>query len=113
MRYRLERPGDVDLEIDAEIISFQSSRKRNPRWTEIRIFRLADESKGWVTEMIGRTSHENERDLRTVTVCATPREVRESLRRREGEYLIDIAVQAIEEAAEQDPRLAEAAVERL
>jgi hypothetical protein len=111
--YRLQRAGDVDLEFEAHLLSDYSSREDgSQRWTEVRIYQLLSGS-GWVTETVGKSAIKGETDRIRVVVCRTPTEVRDSLRRREGEYIINAALDALETAAHFDVRLAPATVERL
>lgn len=122
--YRLERPGEVDLEFDGEKLADESTLNYSrgdrhvdrSRWTEIRIYRL-DSGNGWVVERVGKSSRKGEIDRPMVAVCEKPEQVRESLKRRTSAvpagYLIDAAVQALADAAERDKRLQPATVERI
>lgn len=123
MIYRLERPGDVDVEFDGELIANESTRdddrggKRTDmtRWTEVRIYRLSS-GEGWVTETVGKSRRRGEVDLPRVALCRSPEEVRDSLRRKPGssdKYIINAALDALDEAAEKDSRLLPATVEKI
>jgi hypothetical protein len=120
--YVLARSGDVDLEFDGEIIANESSRgegitdnpmrSSNPnRWAEVRIYKLSS-GKGWVTEYVGKSAYPGEVDRPRVTVCATPEEVREALKTGRS-YLTNIAVDALADAADADPRLRAVTRERI
>jgi hypothetical protein len=121
--YVLARSGDVDLEFDGEILANESSRgegivpgrpdrSANPRrWAEVRIYKLAS-GNGWVTEYVGKSAYPGEVDRPRVAVCRTPEEVREALKTGRS-YLTNIAVDALAEAAEADPRLRAVTRERI
>jgi hypothetical protein len=113
--YRLQRPGAVDLEFEGEMLADESTREDSrgtrqvdhSRWTEIRIYRLAS-GEGWVTESVGKSSRRGEVDRPRVAVCRTPAEVKASLYRKPDDpnsYLINAAVDALDEAALRDSRL--------
>lgn len=122
MLYRLQRPGQVDLEFEGELLADESTQGDSrgarqvdhSRWSEVRIYRL-DSGEGWVTELMGKSSRKGEVDRPRVTVCKTPGEVKTSLYRKPGvmDYLINAAVDALDEAAEKDPRLKTITTERL
>jgi hypothetical protein len=122
MLYRLTRPGAVDLEFEGELLADESTREDSrgdrvvdhSRWSEVRIYRLEDD-KGWVTEMVGKSSRRGEVDRPRVTVCNTPEKVKISLYRKPGsmDYLINAAVDALAEAADKDPRLRAVTTERI
>lgn len=123
MLYRLARPGDVDLAFDGELLADESTRYDDrgqrhvdhSRWTEIRIYKL-NSGEGWVVERVGKSVREGETDRPTITVCTTPEEVLDGLKRRPGpkaDYLINAAVDALGEAADKDPRLLPVTTERL
>lgn len=120
--YVLTRSGDVDLEFDGDLLADESSRgegvndnpmrSANPmRWAEVRIYKLAS-GKGWVTEYVGKSAYPGEVDRSRVTVCTTPEEVREALKTGRP-YLTNIAVDALSDAADADPRLRPVTRERI
>jgi hypothetical protein len=123
VRYRVQRAGAVDLEFDGELIANESTRGDSrgarhvdpSRWTEIRIYRLTN-GEGWVTESVGKSSRRGEVDRPRVAVCPTPEEVKRSLKRKPDDkdsYLINAAIDALDEAAERDPRLSTVITEQL
>lgn len=112
--YQLARPGQVYLSFEGELLATVDSKDADdqPRWTEIRIYRT--DSGRWVTEIIGRSTIRGEKDRSKVTVCETPAEVRVSLRREDQiTYLTNLALEALEVAAERDPRLLDAINEHI
>lgn len=107
--FRLTRPGDVDLTFEGELLATESSRTNDhqTRWQEVRIYRTA--SGKWVTENVGRSVRDGERDLPRVSVCETPVQVRDSLRRQlDNPYITDTAYDALQAAIEVDAELAPA-----
>lgn len=99
--FRIPRPGQVDLAFNGTLLTDQSSQDDRPRWTEIRIYRT--ESGKWVTEQVGRSEVRGEVDRYAVAVCDTPVTVRTSL--QPNGYLTELALEALDRAAEADPDL--------
>jgi hypothetical protein len=123
VKFRLPRAGDVDLEFDGDLLADESTKGDSrgarhvdhSRWTEIRIYRLSS-GDGWVTESVGKSSRKGEVDRPRVAVCRTPGEVQRTLRRRpdsDESYMINAAVDALDEAAEHDERLRSVTVEEI
>lgn len=116
--FRLQRTGDPDLVFDGDVLVDLSTREPGQtRWTEYRIYKTV--SGRWVTEMLGRSAMYDEHDIRKVTVCSTPVEVRDSLRRVDKArqttkpYLTHSALDALDEAARHDPDLEGVTEERV
>lgn len=115
--FRVARKDNADLVFDGELLADLTSRDaRQLRWTEIRIYRA--DSGRYVTEMIGRTAVPGEYDRVTVDLFERPEEVRKGLLRpRRGVpdkfYLTDLAIEAIEIAAETYPELLASLEERI
>lgn len=117
--FRLQRQAAVDLVFDGELLADESSDDgERDRWQEVRIYRTT--TNRWVVERTGRSRVPGEVDLPQVTVCRTPDEVRQALtfshtttdgqRRR---YVTDIGYDALNQAADLDPELEDALVERV
>lgn len=114
----------MDLEFEGDLLANESTRNDSrgshrrvdhSRWTEVRIYRLSS-GDGWVTESVGCSSRRGEVDRPRVAVCRTPGEVKTSLYRRPNDansYLINAALDALDEAAQLDPRLQAITTERL
>lgn len=111
MEFHIERQTDVPLILEGTKLADQSSRENGAlRWQEIRIYRVdASDKYGYVTEVVGETTVQDERVYRTVTKCETADDVRQALFRvRQGRrYLNDLALEALYEAAESDQDIAE------
>lgn len=117
--YTVPRHHDVALVFTGELLADQTSRgPGDTRWLETRVYRT-DTGK-YVTEMVGCTTVHGESDKRTVQVHTDPATVRSGfLRIRtsgrfKGEtYLTQQAEDTIREAAEKEPALGAALVERI
>jgi hypothetical protein len=112
--YQLARPGQIYLSFEGELLAEVDSKDSDDqrRWTEIRIYRT--DTDRWVTEIIGRSLVRGEKDRTKVAVCDTPAEVRVSLRREDQiSYLTNLALEALEVAAEADARLLDAVTEHI
>lgn len=110
--HRLTRQNGNVLEFVGDVIADVSSRDEypdSPRWTEIRIYRTADER--WVVEQVGRSVLPGEVDRVTAHECRAPARVRAVLERRDKRTpdqrggLTKIAITALEEAGSRDERL--------
>lgn len=112
--FRLARTEDVPLVFEGQLLADVSSREPGvERWQEVRIYRT--ESSRYVTEVVGRSIKEGERDFLTVKVHDDPAEVRTGLYRKTGgrTFLPDLAFEALEIAAGIDPALSSSLVERI
>lgn len=120
--FRLIRPATVDLVFDGELLADVSS-KDDPgqtHWTEIRIYRT-DTGK-YVGETIGCSALPDQRARITIRVVDSADQVAKTLERSEPvrdepkkmrTYLTDLALDAITEAAKNDPAVAAAGEERI
>lgn len=116
--YRLPRAGDVDLIFTGECLADVDSKEpHSTRWSEVRIYRT--DSHKYVTETVGRSNLTRadgspEDDFFTVRVVDRADQVKVALKRRdEIEYLTNLALEALEIAAESDPDIARSMVERI
>lgn len=122
--FRIERDGNLDLAFNGEKLADISSREPGEapplegqplpgfhRWTEIRIYRTSTGK--YVTEMIGRSIVDGERDRIDVRVHHQPGDVPDGLRRQPKNYLTKLALEALDEAAENDPALRGIVVEEI
>lgn len=116
--YRVRRAGDVDLVFEGECLADVSSREpSSTRWSEVRIYRT--DSNRYVTETVGRSvlvrpDGTPEDDFFTVRVVDSADKVKSALKRRdEIEYLTNLALEALEIAAETDKDIARSLVERI
>lgn len=114
--FRLIRPGNIDLVFSGICLSNVSSRESTQqlRWTEIRVYRTS--TGRYVSEIVGRSIVKSERDRIKVTVAGNPDELKKSLTRVSpeiGEYLTDLAIDALTEAGKHDPSIAAIMVERV
>lgn len=111
--YRLPRAGDVDLIFTGECLADVDSKEpHSTRWSEVRIYRT--DSHRYVTETVGRSTLDHEVDFFTVRVVDSADQVKVALKRRdEIEYLTNLAIEALEIAAESDPDIARSMVERI
>lgn len=106
--FRIERQTDIPLIFDGDLLADMSSQEDGQdRWQEIRIYRTA--SGKYVTEVVGMSVLATDRIFRTVKIADTANDVREALFRHRGErrYLNDLSLEALEEAAEMDPNIAD------
>lgn len=116
-RYRLPRPGQLDLAFEGVLLADISSRdeEHQERWSEIRIYKTSTEK--YVTEMIGKSIVRGERDRVQIHVADTPAEVIEGLKRTRPSdglrYLTNLGLEALDMAAEKDPALAPRTVEMI
>jgi hypothetical protein len=113
---KLERQGEVDLMFNGDLLVDLSSYEPGKlRWTTIQIWRT-DRGR-YVARQIGKSTAAGEIDRTAVTVCDTPLEVRQSLQRRARRhmppYLTDLALEALELAAEVDAEFIPIATERI
>lgn len=122
--YRLQRAGAVDLAFEGECLADLSSRESGrPRWTEIRIYRTSTGK--YVTEVVGRSSVPSEVDRLNVRVVDTADGIAEALARKGNDrhtivpgdpnrsYLTELAIEAIEKAAESDEAIKATLVEEV
>lgn len=111
--YRVHRAGDVDLVFEGALLADVTSQEHSStRWSEVRIYRT--DSNKYVTETVGRSNLPHEVDFYTVRVVDTAAEVKVALKRRdEITYLTNLAMEALEIAAETDPDIARSLVERI
>ncbi len=113
--FRLNRPATVDLVFDGELLADVSS-KDDPdqtHWTEIRIYRT--DSGRYVGETIGLSALPHQRPRITVRVVDSAAQVGEALQRSDPNrtWLTDLALDAIAEAAKNDPAVSAAGEERI
>jgi hypothetical protein len=105
--FRIERSGALDLEFNGELLADVSSRLDNqPRWTEVRIYKTS--SGKYVTETLGLSEYRGERERRDVQIVDNvPGLVTALHRTGEGgrRYLTKTALDALDEAALQDPAI--------
>lgn len=111
--YRIERDGELDLSFDGELLADLSSRDSDEqdRWTEIRIYRTTTGK--YVTEVIGRSVMDGEHDRIDVQVHHRAEDVPDGLRRTRKNYLTKLVLDALDDAATQDPALRAANVENI
>lgn len=111
-RYRIERPGALDLEFDGQLLSNVSSREGTAlRWTEVRIYRTS--TGRYVTEVVGRSVADGEKDRLDVKIVDNPQELPKALERQPGGYLTMIALDALDDAADHDPAIRPVVTERI
>lgn len=106
MKHRVTRNGNVDLIFEGEIIANLTSREHHSQrqWMEIRIYRT--DAGHWVTEVVGRSIIEGQRDRINVAVHDTIDTIPVGLQRKVATpYLTNLAVAALSEAAENDHEL--------
>lgn len=113
--YRLERTGAVDLEFEGRVIANVTSRldESAPRWTEIVVYRTTGGK--YVVEVIGMSTYRGEKERRDVKIADSPEGLVEALHRQgsNGPYLTRTALDALDAAAENDPRVKPVITERL
>jgi hypothetical protein len=124
--FRLMRDKAIDLEFTGWLLADESSRLDRPapssgvtwtegegrdRWMEVRIYRT--DSKKYVVELIGQSTLDGEVPRRTVRICNTPDKVPAALRVGSFKNLTNVAVDALNEAADKDPDLRAGLVERI
>lgn len=104
---------ELPLEFDGELlVDISSQEGESQRWQEIRIYRTVRGK--FVTEVVGRTTLDEENDILNVKVWRRPEQVRKGLIRRQNdrEFYTDLALEAMELADEivpgiDDPNLTE------
>lgn len=103
--YVLPRYRKSPVEFDGELIAEVDSRTDQPRWKRIRIYHTT--TGRYVTEQTGVSTVPGEVDLVDVRIFTNPDGIAEALRTRQGDsdYLTDLAVLALEAAAEHEPRI--------
>lgn len=112
--FRLPRHSDVDLCFDGDLLADVSTHEPGKqRWQEVRVYRTVSDR--WVVERVGRSTRRGEVDLSDVRVCDTPAAVRLALSDVDDgrRYLTIISEEALNLAADADPDLADALVERV
>lgn len=125
--FRLMRDQALDLEFEGVLLADLTSRYDKPgprsgvtwdeelgreRWTEVRIYRTT--SGKYVTEIIGKSRMRGDATLRTVRVVDKPDDVAGALIiGTNKKKLTNVAVDALNEAAENDPALVVTLVERI
>lgn len=115
----LERHADVPLTFTGELIADVSSEDDgNDRWEEIRVWRTTSDRTPWVIQRVGKSRHPEEVDLVHVFRATDVLNVRQRLKRQDTRdkqrwFLTDLALDALEEAAENDPRLQSLLVETI
>src|SRR5437868_3049073 len=95
--------GDPAISFEAELIGSASSRDSGKtRWSELQIYRTG--SGAYVVTGVGRSTVDEERDLHWIRVSRTAKDALKSLIRRGkgGPYLTNVALDAIDEAANTD-----------
>jgi hypothetical protein len=116
-RFRLSRPGQLDLVFDGELLAEVASKDEpdQPRWTEIRVYKTATDK--YVTELVGKSVVPGERDRININVAETPHAVIDGLHRTRPSdglrYLTKLGLEALDEAAERDPSLGPQIVEAI
>jgi hypothetical protein len=108
--FTLDRPGQVPLSFDGWRIGHFDSRttmtehqlKYRDRWADVSIYRTTTGK--WVVAQIGKTREPGRRERGVITVCETPSDVLEALKKREG-YVSKTNMTALQDAMENDPEL--------
>ncbi len=113
--FSIRRNGDVDLVFEGVCLVDLHSRMSDDQdyWTEIRIYRTT--SNRYVAEMVG-VSGKGERPRINVSVLDSPDGLRDALKRKPKEkpaYLTELAIEALQTAAEVDPTVHAALVEHI
>lgn len=120
--FRLRRIGAVDLSFDGTLLGEATTRQRgDSRWLDLRIYRTS--TGRYVIEEAGATT-DDPRPRAAVTVVDGPTGVRRALTKqgeprdpaRAGEtveYLTNVALDALDEAADRDPAIAEVIVDTI
>lgn len=115
----LQRHADVPLSFEGELIAEVSSEEDgNDRWEELRIWRTSSDRVPWVVQRIGKSTRRDEVDVIHTFRCKSELMVRNKLkkqdsRQRDRWYMTDLSIQALETAAEADPRLRTVLVEQI
>lgn len=112
--YRLIRDGARSLKFRGAVLGEASSHDHSGpnqnRWTEVAIYRTI--CGNYVVKILGRTRWQGESDRHSVTVCDSPAKVLAALTDEDGE-MSNVAVIALEKAAEVDTALATIESERV
>jgi len=109
--FNLPRSGQLPLRFNGELLAVSDSKRPAAvRWSELEIYRVDDGR--YVVHTVGRTTHHNERDRFTVTICDGAPEVLRALVRDNGRFT-DLALRALSDAATKDAALAAASAEDL
>lgn len=110
----IDRRNDRPLEFRGWLLAEQSSHTEGAlRWQEVRIWRTTTGK--FVTQIIGRSIVEGEKDLPSVNVFDDAADVRHGLYRKHEnrEFMTDTAFAALEEAASNDDRIVVIDAERI
>lgn len=111
---RLRRTGDIDLVFRGVLLAEQSTYEDGlARWAELRIWRT--DSGKYVMQRLGRTTVEGEVDKNTTRIVVDPNRLAEALRSKQAgvEFMSNVALDALDEAAANDPLIDRASVERI
>lgn len=114
--FTLERPRNAALDFEGWLLASASSRRpptpeRADRWTEVNLYRTITER--WVVETHGRSNEPGETTRTRVTVCETAQEVYEALRHPSSLRVPGVFFDALRDAADLDPDLSDALVQRI
>jgi hypothetical protein len=100
----LDRTDDLPLAFDGDLVAEASSHSpAKDRWTELRLYRLADRP-GYVVESVGLSSVAGEVTIRSATVCDTVGAVIANLRKSDSSrgmrrsYLTELAWELLRSA---------------
>jgi len=118
--HRIHRPNHVDLLFTGTLLSEVSSEFDAPprgettrmRWQTVRLFRSV--TGRYIIEEIGHSKFPHEKPFVKVCDLDTPADVRKffvRVNKHQQSYLTDLAVQILEEAAENDPDMVSALTE--
>lgn len=113
--FTVERHADVPLEFAGTILADLTTREDESQthWTELRLFKT--DSGKYVVESVGCTTVPGQHPLIKVDVCDDARAVRFALTRHDKgrKYMTDLALEAIDVAAQIEPALKDALTERI
>lgn len=115
----LPRHADVPLSFNGELIADVSSEEDgNDRWEELKIWRTDSERVPWVVQRVGKSVLPGEVDVIRASRCKSELMVRNTLKKRDPRdksrwYMTDLSMQALETAADADPRLRTVLVEQI
>lgn len=114
--YTLERVSNIDLKFNGEVLADASSYEEGDEvWQEIRIYKTDTDK--FVVENVRRSNRAATPEVHNAVACPTPSDVRSALQRqdpvRKHFYFTNLAFDALSEAVENEPALAEAMEERI
>lgn len=104
--FQVRRHGKPDAIFTGELLAETTSKndeENKKQWTEVRIYRI--ETGKYITEIVGRSLIQGHRDRITFNVVENAADVKDALRINGREYITDLALEALEDAAEKDPAL--------